>query len=402
MTLKRVLLTLLITGATLLLVGTVLAVVLIKPEKIKNQVLTQLSARTGYAIRAGEASLALGWRGAGIKVRDVAATSPDSSVVIDMQSLAAYVKLLPLLKHQVALEHLSLEKPTYVLRKGPPSPNAAQKPGGQAASLATLGIDSWSVSDGAFKQYEPGRGEFSLSGLDFSGGLHWDPREGFEGNTHGTIGQGVFFAGGRPWPFEKLKTKAEFNLSSRVDSLVVEDVDLEMSGLKGNLSGTFVKHGKAWVGDLQGSIAQASWKDFQSFLTPLGLVMQRFDVDGQVTFPELHVWRTESGQNNVEGAVTVQDLSVRMEGAPAGLSNFRGTARFTPETLSMQDGRGQVAGQPLTLTLDMTGTAPRKVRAHVVTALPGDVAGKLIPKDKPVTLAGGSLNVDVVLERAFP
>ena len=402
MTLKRVLLTLLITGATLLLVGTVLAVVLIKPEKIKNQVLTQLSAKTGYTIRAGEASLALGWRGAGIKVRDIAANSPDSSVIINMDGMAAYVKLLPLLQKRVALEHLSLEKPSYVLRRGPPSPQAARKPGGNAVSLATIGVDSWSISDGMFRQYEPGRGEFSLSGLDLAGGFGWDPQEGIEGKVKGTIGQGVFFAGGRPWPFEKLKTNAAITLNNASTALGVERLEFEIAGLKGQLTGAFAKQEKAWVGDLEGSVDQASWEAFQSFLTPVAQALGKFDVAGRVALPELHVWRTVNGQNNIEGEVALEDISVKMEGAPAGLSNFEGTARFTPETLSMKDGKGQIAGQPLRLTLDMTGTSPRKVRAHVVTALPGDVAGKLIPKDKPITLAGGSLNVDVVLERAFP
>src|SRR5262245_22767932 len=222
--LKGVLLTLLITGATLVLIGTVAAVVLIKPEKLKTQVITQLQNRTGYALTAGPASLALGWHGAGIKVHDIAAHSPDSSVVIGMDNLAAYVKLLPLLHHRVALEHVSLEKPTYVLRKGNTEAptREAPAPGGHATSLAQLGIDSWSVSEGSFKQYEPGRGEFTLSGIDIGGGLKWQRQAGFDGTVKGTIKQGVFFAAGRSWPFEDLKVDTDFRLSGAADSLNVK------------------------------------------------------------------------------------------------------------------------------------------------------------------------------------
>src|SRR6185436_17267002 len=203
--LKRVLLTLLITGATLVLIGSVAAVVLIKPDKLKAQVITQLQNRTGYVLTAGPASLALGWHGAGIKVHQINAQSPDSSVVIAMDDLAAFVKLRPLLHHQVALEHVSLGKPSYVLRKGTTKPTPTQPaPGGHATSLAQLGIDSWSVSDGSFKQYEPGRGEFTLSGIDMGGGLKWQHQAGFDGTVKGAIKQGVFYAAGRSWPFEDL------------------------------------------------------------------------------------------------------------------------------------------------------------------------------------------------------
>jgi len=401
--LKRVLLTLLITGATLILIATVAAVVLIKPEKLKNQVIAQLQSRTGYELTAGPASLALGWHGAGIKVHQITAQSPDSSVVIGMDNLAAYVKLYPLLHHQVALEHVSLEKPTYVLRKRAATPAAAEKaPGGHAASLATLGIDSWSVSDGSFKQYEPGRGEFSLSGIDLGGGLHWQRQAGFDGTVSGTIKEGVFYAAGRPWPFENLKVTTDFKLSGAADSLNVERMELGISGLKGVFKGGYARHNGVWVGDVRGQVDQASWSKFQSFLTPLAVSLKRFDVDGSVGLPDMHLWRTANGQNNVEGTLQVVDLSVKMQGAPAGLSKFHGSAHFTPETVSMKGGRGVVAGQPLALDLNMTGTSPRKVRAHVVTSLPGAIAGQLIPKDKPITLSSGSLDVDVVLERAFP
>jgi|GEM_PF-1172478 len=401
--LKRVLLTLLITGATLVLIGSVAAVVLIKPDKLKAQVITQLQNRTGYVLTAGPASLALGWHGAGIKVHDIAAHSPDSSVVIGMDNLAAYVKLFPLLHHQVALEHVSLEKPTYVLRKGGPhAPATSAAPGGHATSLAQLGIDSWSVSDGSFKQYEPGRGEFTLSGIDMGGGLKWQHQAGFDGTVKGAIKQGVFYAAGRSWPFEDLKVDTDFQLSSSADSLNVEKMELGISGLKGTFKGGYSRPNGAWVGDVRGSVAQSSWSKFQNFLTPLAVSMKKFDVDGSVGLPDVHLWRTANGQNNIEGTLEVVNLSVKMQGAPAGLSRFNATAHFTPETISMQGGKGQVAGQPLALDLNMTGTSPRKVRAHVITSLPGNVAGQLIPKDKPITLTSGSLNVDVVLERAFP
>jgi hypothetical protein len=401
--LKRVLLTLLITGATLVLIATVAAVVLIKPEKLKGQLITQLQNRTGYVLTAGPASLALGWHGAGIKVHQINAQSPDSSVVIAMDDLAAFVKLRPLLHHQVALEHVSLGKPTYVLRLGTVKPAPApQSPGGHATSLAQLGIDSWSVSDGSFKQYEPGRGEFTLSGIDMGGGLNWANEAGFNGTASGTIKQGVFFAAGRPWPFENLKINTDFRLSSAADSIQVQKMELGISGLKGTFKGGYARRNGAWVGDVRGSVDQAAWSKFESFLTPLAVSLKRFNVDGSVGLPDVHLWRTANGQNNVEGTLSVVDLSVKMQGAPAGLSQFHGTAHFTPETVTMKGGKGVVAGQPLALDLNMTGTSPRKVRAHVVTSLPGAVAGQLIPKDKPITLSSGSLNVDVVLERAFP
>ena len=401
--LKRVLLTLLITGATLVLIATVAAVVLIKPEKLKAQVITQLQNRTGYVLTAGPASLALGWHGAGIKVHQINAQSPDSSVVITMDDLAAYVKLLPLLHHQVALEHVTLGKPTYVLRKGTPRPAPTERaPGGHATSLAQLGIDSWSVSDGSFKQYEPGRGEFTLSGIDLGGGLKWQRQAGFDGSVKGTIKQGVFFAAGRPWPFENLKIDTDFRLSGTADSIQVQKMDLGISGLKGTFKGGYTRRNGAWVGDVRGSVNQAAWSKFEDFLTPLAVAMKRFDVDGSVGLPDVHLWRTANGQNNIEGTLSVLDLSVKMQGAPAGLSQFNGTAHFTPETITLKGGKGVVAGQPLALDLDMTGASPRKVRAHVVTSLPGTVAGQLIPKDKPITLSSGNLNVDVVLERAFP
>ena len=402
--LKRVLLTILITGATLILIGTVAAVVLIKPEKLKAQVITQLQSRTGYVLTAGPASLALGWHGAGIKLHDITAHSPDSSVVIGMDNLAAYVKLFPLLHHQVALEHVALEKPSYVLRRGGPEVPAKpqQAPGGHATSLAQLGIDSWSISDGSFKQYEPGRGEFTLSGIDLGGGLKWQRQAGFDGSVKGTIKQGVFFAAGRPWPFENLKIDTDFRLSGGADSINVEKMELGISGLKGTLKGGYARRNGAWVGDVRGTVGQASWSKFQQFLTPLAVSMKRFDVDGSVGLPDVHMWRTANGQNNIEGTLSVVDLSVKMQGAPAGLSKFNATAHFTPETITMQGGKGLVAGQPLALDLNMTGTSPRKVRAHVVTSLPGAIAGQLIPKDKPITLTSGHLNVDVVLERAFP
>jgi AsmA-like protein len=400
---KRVLLIVGIAGATLILLAAAAAVILIKPETLKNQALARLSAASGYTVTAGPASLALGWRGAGVQVRRLTATAPDSSTVIAVDNLAAYVKLLPLLQHRVVLQHLRLDRPTYVLRNvaGPPevaTPSAASR----AAPAAVLDVDSWSIADGTYRQIDAGREDVTLSGIDLDGALHQDARAGAVLEAHGRIRHSVFLAGPRPWPVDDVKTEAKVRITPAADSLAVDMLDLAIGEIHGRFSGGYARRPNGWAGGLRGGVDRESWDKFQALLAPVAASFARFEIAGNIGLSEIECRRTEDGKNDVSGSVDLDDLSVRMAGAPVGLSNFQAKIRFTPEAVAMEGGRGIVAGSPLTLDATATGTEVRQVHAHVVTSVSGATVSQLVPQGAPFTLGAGTIHLDLKLETSFP
>ncbi len=393
-------------GLVLLLV--VAALIFVRPERLKETALARARAATGYAIEAGPASIHFGLSGVGIRVRDLEMAAPDSSQLLRVPEVDVYAKLLPLLKRRVELRKVALNRPRYFLREAEPGAPAAGAPsprggtGTASPAFAFLAVESWTVSQGAFRRTAPGD-TLTVAGIDLDGGFSWNAREGARGSAQGEASEGRLEGPLGSYALPPVRTQARFRLSARGDSLFLPTISLQSGDLRASLSGGYHLVGGEWVGALEGSVEPVTWDALRKTLPAGDLgALDGIELAGTFASPGFRIARDAAGKSLASGRVTFTEVSVKAPTAPLGLSGFQGTIDFAPEAVALEKAKGRLGSNPVALSARVSGAAPRRLEASLATRFDGATLGGLLPVGTPVTLDRGSVTVDLAVSGALP
>ena len=236
-------------------------VLLIKPDKIKNEALERIRKASGYEVEAGDASLKVSLTGAGIRVADISFASPDTVRSGRVEDVDVLVKILPLFQRRVELNRLVLHQPVYEQRQ--PRTGTSPKEDGNPA-LAFFAVESWEIQDGTYKQ-EGDWGTVEARGLDLEGGLLLDPKKGGEGNARGT-GQSLLLQTPKgSWDIPGLRANLGFTVSPEVDRVDLTEMELASGDLEAVFTGSYEDAGTGWEGRLAGRVDPVAWERGDAF-----------------------------------------------------------------------------------------------------------------------------------------
>jgi AsmA-like C-terminal region len=394
---KRKLTVLFVVVAGLAIAAVAATMLLVRPERLKEEALARVRAASGYAVEAGDASLKLGWRGVGVRVDDVRLASPDSSQVMSVDEIDLYAKIFPLLKKRVDLTRVVLTRPVYVydaVRAATPESRSSAPAAG-----AVLAVESWSVNDGTFRQ-RADWGSLELGGLDLAGTFRWGAAEGGTGSAAGTSSGGTMQGTLGSFPIPSLDAKASFHVPAALDSVVLPEVAVRTGDLAVSLSGAYTRGRSGYFGSLAGAIEPVSWDAVKGFVPPE--MLHGAELAGTFALPELRLIRNQAGESWAEGTLDFRDVAAKLPGAPLGLSGFTGSARFTRESVTVGGASGKIGEDPLTVSATVAGGTAKTARITVATRLSGGTLGRLVPPSAPLRLAGGALVINLAMETPVP
>ncbi len=394
---------------TLLAVIVVLAIAalfVLRPERLKEAALSRARASTGYAIEAGPARIHLGLSGIGVRVEDLRAVAPDSSQRIRIASTDLYVKLLPLLGRRVELRQVVLHHPELELRPAVPAMSAPRGPGTApppgSPAFAFLAVERWSVDQGAYVQTGP-LGTLTLNAVDLTGGFSWSAETGAAGTARGTVGSGLWSGASGAFGLPGFRARADFDLNAAGDSLDLPAITVESGDVAARLSGSFTRVGAEWPGAVEGRVEPVRWDAIRSILPEEDLAaLAGVDLDGSFALPGLRIEHTEAGENRVSGRLVFSEVSLKAPSAPLGLTGAGGTVDFAPGVVALEKAKGRLGDHGITVSARLEGTPPSRVEASVATRIDGATLAGLLPAAVPLTLAAGTVDLDLSAAGPFP
>jgi hypothetical protein len=389
----------------LIVLAMVALIVLVKPEQIKEMALDRVRESSGFEIEAGPASLHFGLSGVGVRVDSLMLASPDSLQVVGVEKVDVYAKLLPLLRRRVELKHLVVHRPVLRIRDPErvetPGPGAAQAQ--EAAPRALLAVESWSVKEGTY-EHSGGWGELTLEGLDLQGDLAWDPERGASGSAGGSMKTGFVSGEAGDFDLPSAQVSTEIRFPARGDSILLPKIEVSSGRLKGLLSGAFGLTDVGWEGLIDGRVEPVSWNDVREFMPPDSLKkIEGFAIDGEFELKEIRIeTRAASNKSLVSGILDFSDVSVKAPDAPLGFSEGKGTVRFSPGLVALENGTGKVGDDPVTFGLLVEGEKRRSLQASVATRFDAATLSHVLPEDSDLELDRGEVDVDVSISGALP
>jgi hypothetical protein len=377
--------------AGVLLLGAAAAAIFIKPERIKNEALARLEAATGYTVTAGDASIKLGLGSVGIRVRDVAVASPDTSQSLFVNYVDILVKPVPLLRKRVELRHLVLNQPSYTVET---RARQADRKSGSGGALAVFAAESWAIQDGAYRQRGPW-GELILQNLDLGGGFVWTPEAGGKGEVQGTIGTGWVRALEGEWPLPAAETSVRFTMSPAADHLTLPAAAFRSGDLDVRLTADYTAQDGAWVGVLEGGAAPVGLETLKPwFPDSVRTLLDAWMVSGTVAIPSLRVEQTREG-SLASGVIALDRVFVLPPGLPVGVENASGRIRFSPEGTVFEAVTGTLGPDVFTASGGIETGPPAEIRLKLATTVSAETLARAIPASAPLQLAAGRVAVDV-------
>jgi hypothetical protein len=384
----------------------VAAVLLVRPERLKETALQRAREATGYAIEAGPAGIHVGLSGVGVRVEDLRAAAPDSSQVIRVAEADVYAKLWPLVRKRVELRRVVLHRPVLELRAAVAGGATSGGAGGIAASaspaFAFLAVESWAVEDGGYVQHGPA-GTVTLDAVDLAGGFSWTATHGAAGNARGTVGSGLWSGEAGTFVLPGFRTRVDFRLNAAGDTLDLPAITLASGPVQATLSGSFARLGKEWAGALEGRMGAVRWDAIRSILPEEDLAaLSGVDLDGSFALPGLRIERTRTGENRLSGRLVFSEVSVKAPSAPLGLTAAEGTVDFAPGVVAVEKGKGRLGDHGLSFSARLEGSPPSRIEASVATHIDGSTLAGLLPAEMPLTLERGTVDLDLSAVGPFP
>jgi hypothetical protein len=284
-----------------------------------------------------------------------------------------------------------------------PGPGAAAGQAQEAAPLTLLAVESWSAKDGTY-EHSGGWGELILEGLDLQGDLAWDPERGAIGSAGGSVKTGFVSGEAGDFDLPSAEVRTEIRFPARGDSILLPKIEVSSGRLKGLLSGAFGLTDVGWEGLIEGRVEPVSWKDVRGLIPPDSLKkIEEFEVDGEFELKEIRIeTRAESSKSLVSGVLDFADVSVKGPDAPLGFSDGKGTVRFSPGLVALENGTGRVGDDPVTFGVLVEGEEERKLQASVATRFDAATLSQVLPEDSDLELDRGEVDIDVSISGALP
>ncbi len=372
-----------------------IAVRFVDSESIKQNVLDRVRGSTGYAIEAGPASTALGLGGVHFRIDSLSVVAPDGSLNAQVDRVDATLRLLPLLRKEVGLERVVLERPRVATRATTRESDGLSR----SPVFAFLGVRRWEVRDGSFRRETPSGG-FELAGLGMSGSYVMDPATGSTIEASGGIDELRQHGAGAVREIGDVSLASRMQLNPAGTRLVVESLVVGVLELEATLAGELEQTAEGWIGELRGGVDPVELDR----LIPLAGEEQAALI----------------APYEPAGTIAVEDLVVGMGTAGARIS---GLARITEASMILGEGarervRGEAAmrfdgnGGAITKATVYVGSHPLEVTGRydvpaglLVAGLAGTVAapaleGVLGPRQLAGNgLTGGTLTLDLSVAR---
>jgi hypothetical protein len=327
----------------------------------------------------------------GIRVRDVAVASPDTSQRLFVNHVDVLVKPLPLLRKRVELSRLVLNKPAYTVETRAATARTESERGG---ALAVFAAESWTIEDGTYRQRAPW-GELILQDLDLRGGFRWTPESGGEGAVDGTVGTGWLRAVDGEWPLPATETSVRFRMSPAGDRLSLPRVELRSGELNVQLTADYTSEGGTWLGVLEGGAAPVALESLKAwFPDSVRTGLEAWMVSGTLAIPSLRIEQTGEG-SIATGVIELDRVFLLPPDVPVGVENAAGRIRFSPEGTVFEDVTGMLGEDTFTASGRLETGPPAVIRMKVATTLSAGTLSRLVPESAPVALAAGSVAVDI-------
>jgi len=351
---------------TILVLAAAIGVRFIDTDALVARALSEIEARTGYAVTVENSEVRLGWSGLYLRLAGVHVTAPESAREANVGSVDLQVPLGPLIRKQLEVRRLTVHGPLRYTQEGMPGVLEA---GDLAANMA-------------------------FTANRTSGG---------EGSATASLGDMRWTTGSGGFPLPETRLDARYTWNGEGTEAALPEITVRSGGLNLALHGAYHKDGEAWTGRLEGSAPSVALADLAPALPDsVRDRLREHEVSGKLALTRITIETPASGEAVTSGEVKLTELSFRAGPATTPWRVPEATATFTNPGPARVHGRLLSGEAPI--DFDVTAE-PRDndLLDLAVKAEAGAAAlGGFLPKDGKLVLDSGEASVDLDVLGRFP
>ncbi|MDD5426846.1 MAG: AsmA family protein [candidate division Zixibacteria bacterium] len=335
-------------------------------EKAKAYAIEEGSAALGRPLAVEDIDISI-WGGLGIKLVNVTIGNPEGfkgEALLKAEDIDLKLRLLPLLKKDIRISRLIIEKPQVALLKRAdgsnnftfaavgtalPAETAQKVPAEARAASAAISFDKFEINNGQVLYVDDSSQiQLKLDRLNLATSLQ-NPRANYylsEGNLQADR---IELTLEEPYPAYAItvKYRASYNLNENL--LTLESTDLTLNGLKFKLSGTLNKPMDTMVARINVKSDKIAVVDLFKLL-PKGQLtaVKDFKIEGGFSFNADLEYNAalEKEAFKYNGSATISDMVMAKKDIPGQLKFRRALIDFAPDNLRMAIEEGTFDSKP--------------------------------------------------------